>query len=254
WEVGTWREGRRFENRCCWSADGRLLAMHDVLSAIRLLDPDTGKEVFRLTGPEAKSYLTACITRDYTRLIAAIDFNALCIWDLRLIRRQLQELGMDWDWPAFPAERETSGPTTPLTITVDPGIFRARAFENDAHTVAAYSLLLALAPLNPEAYLERGLAYGRMRQPARAVADYEMFLTLASKRAGRRREFEWRGAVTYGDSLKAARRALPPLLALLDAAPDLIPSPGEYARLCNDLAWQSAAVTPKPVPWDVALR
>jgi len=27
------------------------------------------------------------------------------VWDLRLIRQQLKELGMDWDWPEFPAFR-----------------------------------------------------------------------------------------------------------------------------------------------------
>src|SRR5262249_44828749 len=68
WEVETWRLAGRFDNAFGWSADGRLLAVHDQLGVIRLLQPDGGKEIFRLTGPEAKSYYAACLTRDGARL------------------------------------------------------------------------------------------------------------------------------------------------------------------------------------------
>jgi eukaryotic-like serine/threonine-protein kinase len=104
WEVGTWQAGRRFENPFSWSADGRLLAIHDVHSVIRLVEPDSGIEVCRLTGPEARWYAMACLTPDTSKLIAVVsDLSALYVWDMRLIRKELRELGMDWDWEEFPA-------------------------------------------------------------------------------------------------------------------------------------------------------
>jgi len=35
------------------------------------------------------------------------------VWDLRLIRQQLKELGMDWDWHEFPPsdDEANSGPS-----------------------------------------------------------------------------------------------------------------------------------------------
>jgi WD40 repeat protein len=104
WEAGTWREVRRFNHAgFTFSPDSRLLALSDVFSVIRLVETATGREVARLTGPEPSWYLPACFTPDGTRLISnGPDPSALYVWDLRLIRRQLKELGLDWDWPQYP--------------------------------------------------------------------------------------------------------------------------------------------------------
>ncbi len=104
WEVGTWREVRRFERgNFVFSPDSRLLAINDVYSVIRLLETTTGREVARLTGPDPTWYGPACFTPDGTRLVATCSSpTALYVWDLRLIRQQLKELGLDWDWPDFP--------------------------------------------------------------------------------------------------------------------------------------------------------
>jgi WD40 repeat protein len=106
WEVGTWRAVRRFDRSgFAFSPDKRLLAINDVFGVIRLLEISTGREVARLTGPEPTSYAPACFSPDGTRLVA-IDSGetALYVWDLRLIRQQLKELGLDWvDWPEFAA-------------------------------------------------------------------------------------------------------------------------------------------------------
>jgi WD40 repeat protein len=104
WDVGTWREARRFVDGgyFAFSPDSRLLAISDVFSMIRLVETTTGREVARLTGPEPKWYRPACFTPDGTRLIATgSGSTALYVWDLRLIREQLKELGLDWDWPEF---------------------------------------------------------------------------------------------------------------------------------------------------------
>src|SRR5581483_511723 len=44
-----------------------------------------------------------CFTPDGTRLVClGQDSEALCTFDLRLIRRQLADLRLDWDAPAYP--------------------------------------------------------------------------------------------------------------------------------------------------------
>jgi WD40 repeat protein len=130
WEVGTWRELMRLDGGCSFSPDSRLLAISDVLGVIRLLETATGKELARLTGPEATWYTPNCFTPDGTRLITSCsDQTALYVWDLQLIRQQLKELGLDWEWPEFStAESEIqavgrrkvqvlSGDTVPPTRT-----------------------------------------------------------------------------------------------------------------------------------------
>jgi hypothetical protein len=91
-------DNRRFSP--LFSPDGRLLALNDVLGATRLVEP--AREVMRLTGPEPSLYSAQCFGPDATQLIASgSEMKALYVWDLRLIRKRLNELGMDWDWPEF---------------------------------------------------------------------------------------------------------------------------------------------------------
>jgi serine/threonine protein kinase/WD40 repeat protein len=124
WEVGTWRSVRRFDRGySAFSPDGRLMAVNDVFGAIRLVETATGREVARLTGPEPTWYAPACFTPDGTRLVASCTAEtALYVWDLRLIRAGLKELGLDWDWPDFPPEK--GGETKPRRVEIldaDPG-------------------------------------------------------------------------------------------------------------------------------------
>jgi WD40 repeat protein len=122
WEAGTWREVRRFNDAgFALSPDSRLLALADVVSVIRLVETATGREVARLTGPEPLWYQPACFTPDGTRLISTgPDASSLYVWDLRLIRRQLKELGLDWDWPQF-AEPDASQKAKPKNVEILPG-------------------------------------------------------------------------------------------------------------------------------------
>ena len=120
WEVGAWREVRRFDRvNFVFSPDSRLLAINDVLGVIRLLEATTGREVARLTGPEPTSYLPACFTPDGTRLVASSSSaTALYVWDLRLIRQQLKELGLDWTWDEFPLAAAVDHAAKPLEVEV----------------------------------------------------------------------------------------------------------------------------------------
>jgi WD40 repeat protein len=120
WEVGTWREARRGDGGAgVFSPDSRLLAIGDVFGVIRLVEPASGREVARLTGPEPMWYGPSCFSPDGTRLIAGCSGRtALYVWDLRLIRQQLKELRLDWDWPEFPPAAAGNDAARPLQVEI----------------------------------------------------------------------------------------------------------------------------------------
>ncbi|HEV3343121.1 MAG TPA: WD40 repeat domain-containing serine/threonine-protein kinase, partial [Pirellulales bacterium] len=118
WSVGTWNEGPKLGNsalRGAFSADGALLALQDEPGVVRLVVPDTGKEVARLTAPETIRLNPICFTRDGRRLVCRVEEGeSLSIFDLGLIRAQLAAMGLDWDAPSFPI----GGDATPSPLTV----------------------------------------------------------------------------------------------------------------------------------------
>jgi tetratricopeptide (TPR) repeat protein len=74
------------------------------------------------------------------------------VWDLRLIRRQLKELDLDWDLPPYPPPPE---PAKPLRVQV----------------VSAEPPAPAAGP-DAQAYLERGLLFAQLRRYGDAAADF----------------------------------------------------------------------------------
>jgi serine/threonine protein kinase/WD40 repeat protein len=130
WAVETWRPGRRVgDGAFRFSADGRWVAVGDMSGAIRLFETATGREVLRLTGPEATVYQPAAFSPDGTLLVAMpIDMQGIYVWDLRLIRHELRALGLDWDAPEYPpANHPPSTLRPPLRVTVDAGFLRPPA-------------------------------------------------------------------------------------------------------------------------------
>ena len=125
WEVGVWRPGKRFDKTAfCWNADGTLFMINDVLGVIRFVDPATGAEKVRIAGPDSTWYSpgSLCLTPDGTKLVArAADSRGLYVWDLRLVRQQLNAMGMDWEIAPFPAAPAAQ---PALTVEVDAGDLR----------------------------------------------------------------------------------------------------------------------------------
>jgi tetratricopeptide (TPR) repeat protein len=128
WEVGTWREGANLgasaDNTAhAFTADEKVLALADQPGVVRLVSPDSGKELARLTIPEADYLLPHCFTPD-ARYLAVIGNPswALYLFDLATLRRDLRELGLDWDNSPLPPISEE--PTEPIHVTVDLGDFQ----------------------------------------------------------------------------------------------------------------------------------
>jgi serine/threonine protein kinase/WD40 repeat protein len=104
WEVDTWEPGPCLGGECvAFSEDGTLAAVTAEFGALRLVAPATGREYARLEVPEPIQLLPVTFTPDGGHLLAyGGQRGTLHIWDLRVIRRQLTELGLDWEPSPIP--------------------------------------------------------------------------------------------------------------------------------------------------------
>jgi tetratricopeptide (TPR) repeat protein len=190
WATGSWQERFCLEGRpvatLAFSPDSQILAFAVGYEGIRLIRTDSGREFARLQDPYNDRAVSITFSPSGTQLVATTgDSESIHIWDLRAIRRQLSNMGLDWDLPSYePARDDADAP--PPQVQLDLG----NAFElltGDDHTsIGLNSLLLALNPFNFEAYLQRGKAYDRLRQPDQALDDYNSaLLLLPSEHKGR---------------------------------------------------------------------
>ncbi len=100
----TWEPGPKVGLGVVFAPDGKMLARTPTAGSIELLDLMTNRRVAMLEDPNLDLYNQLLFTPDGTKLIALTrNHKGIRVWDLRLIRRELKELGLDWDWPEFPA-------------------------------------------------------------------------------------------------------------------------------------------------------
>jgi WD40 repeat protein/Tfp pilus assembly protein PilF len=181
WEVGSWQEGARMgENErasFAFSPDSKLRATEMGHGVVRLVDPDTGHEYARLEDPNQDRAGWLGFSPDGTQLIATNnDSQSIHVWDLWAIRRQLGDMGLDWDLPsAEPAARPTGAEA--LKMSVELGTM-ATALEPPGNMLIKYTLAAALLPINPEAYYRRGLAQARLGQLRPALEDCNLAVLL----------------------------------------------------------------------------
>jgi serine/threonine protein kinase/WD40 repeat protein len=121
WKVGTWREGPKIggvSHAFAFSPHGKVLAVETGSGAVRLVDPDTGREYARLEDPNQDRAAHLAFSPDASQLFAsAEDSPAVHAWDLRAIRAELAKRGLDWDLPPYP-ELGNSNDAPPLRVSV----------------------------------------------------------------------------------------------------------------------------------------
>jgi WD40 repeat protein len=183
WAVDSWQEGPSpgaTSGLVAFSPDGRLLAVETGQGVVRLLDPDTGREYARLEDPnQDRANWSMAFSPDGTQLVVNGEGTSLHVWDLRAIRAELAQRGLDWDLPAFPPA--DSAPPKPLQIEVDSADLGMSPKQKTAYwqrQVAVHSIRLALQPLDDEAALRRGWAYANLGKPSSAVDDYALALAI----------------------------------------------------------------------------
>src|SRR5262249_30969521 len=105
WQVGSWAPGLVIHRDrseptpgpLAFSRDSRMLAIARSAWTVQLIDPATGQEIATLSAPDPQHINSLCFSPDAGQLAVATNNNAIQLWDLRLIRRELEELNLDWD-------------------------------------------------------------------------------------------------------------------------------------------------------------
>jgi serine/threonine protein kinase/WD40 repeat protein len=103
WHVPSWEEGPKIGGVAfAFSCDGALLAVETGTGALRLVDPTIGREYARLEDPDQDRAAELTFSCDGTKLVTNGEGQSLHVWDLRAIRHELAQRGLDWDLPPLP--------------------------------------------------------------------------------------------------------------------------------------------------------
>jgi WD40 repeat protein len=102
-DTTTWQPGRAWPRpssglaaaRAAWSPDNTLLCLHADDTTLRLLDATSREEIARLSSPIIRRVERFEFSPD-GRWLVAISSRALHVWDLRLMRTRLAEMGLGW--------------------------------------------------------------------------------------------------------------------------------------------------------------
>jgi WD40 repeat protein len=252
-DVASWKVVRRirraapdYPGQVAFSADGKLMALAIEPAVLRLEELATGQTV-ELEDPHGDRAGWIGFSPDGAWLaVVAPDNKCVHVWDLRLLRRRLAEVGLDWTWPAL---RPGPPPSAVPRFVVDAGeldptsarrkaeepprpAFARREGEQPRQTIERASAALRGNPDDVEAYHHRGHAHEKLGDFARAVADFTEALQrrpedahfLACRGAGRLRLRH------YQDGIADLERALTLKIA-----------PAEAAAVCDRLAWLRVA-------------
>jgi WD40 repeat protein len=108
WHVPSWTPGPRIGGTTfAFSPDGQILAVETGSGTVRLVAPANGQEFARLEDPDQDRATYLTFTSDGSRLVVLAEQESLHIYDLRSIREQLAQRGLDWDLPPYPPAAPT---------------------------------------------------------------------------------------------------------------------------------------------------
>jgi serine/threonine protein kinase/WD40 repeat protein len=189
WDVATLQLIRRiprevpgYPGYVAFSPDGRLMALEMATGIIHLKDAAAARTVARLEDPHGDAAGWISFTPDGTQLVVtAVLARGVHIWDLRLIRQRLLEMGLDWDAPPYPPADPECEANHLLKITVLPGD-RARPEQlreqKARQDIERYRLALDAQPDSPKNC--NNLAWAYLTAP-KALRDVKAALPLAEK-------------------------------------------------------------------------
>jgi tetratricopeptide (TPR) repeat protein len=161
--------------------EGSILALSQSNGVIRLIDPETGRALAELTDPHQHSVHTMNFSSDGSKLLTTVqeERGMIHIWDLRTLRAELTELGLDWDWPSLPAGPSTNA--VPLAVQVDLGAGLAAALSPEGSAQRDIDHFRAAHAANPNNVVAcNGLAWVLATAPEK-LRRMDEALALAEK-------------------------------------------------------------------------
>ena len=253
WEVGTWREVRKIGGQAWgFSPDGRLVAVKDASNVIRLVETETGGTLARFESPDSCDADWVTFSPDGSKLVVTTnDGPAVHAWDLRAIRKQLAEMGLDWDAPAY-SDLGPAGPSAPplppLRVDLGPLDGHIQHLTEAAATVLKrYTARLKDDRNDADAYHHRAHALVKLRRFPEAIDDLTRAIHL---RPGDAHLRAVRG-MAYRE-LKQFEPAIADLEVALADEPDQ-PDVGECLALCCGSRALALANGPEPRDLDRAV-
>ena len=250
WPVGNWQDPRQIGGSGqCFSPDGRLLVVQDESRVLRLVETESGRTLAKLESPDLCVVRFATFSPDGTRLVVTTnDGPAAHIWDLRAIRRNLAEMGLDWHAPPLPdPEISTAGAgsSSALKVKIDFGPLASAVEQHNNHlaqiavpaeeAVARSTERLRADPQDLVALHERGHALLRLSKFKDALAD---FSAASAKEPGNVHLRVCQGFCLF--KLKEYTLALDQLEPALQTNLDSVRAISELGREANNAAWTIA--------------
>jgi eukaryotic-like serine/threonine-protein kinase len=95
-------------------SDG-MVAVCFTIDDVRLLEPDSLQQVATLSAPDPRLVAITDFSPDAS-VLAVSTAGMIDLWDLRRLRAELSQLGLDWDRPPYPTPAATGGP---MVVEVD---------------------------------------------------------------------------------------------------------------------------------------
>ena len=101
--------------KIAFTKDGKVMALSLGRGEVGLFDTATFELLARLEPQEVNTVSSLDFSADGAQLAVSTTANTIHLWDLRLLRRQLAELGLDYNRPPLPPAPPDPGP---LRLTI----------------------------------------------------------------------------------------------------------------------------------------
>jgi serine/threonine protein kinase/WD40 repeat protein len=119
-DTQTWQPGPSIGPQAVISPDCRLAAV-PTSTGLRLSEIESDREIAVFEAPDLDPIDQVLFTPDGTKLVSVAFGKGVHVWDLRLIRRELRQLDLDWNLPEFPAAASQQMLAEPLELEIHHG-------------------------------------------------------------------------------------------------------------------------------------